>query len=174
MVRKILLTISGIWFSFLMFLPDEFSKFRVAYYNKRGCKINSRVSISPNVRIRGKVEINEGSSIAQNCTISAAKSTIYIGKDVMIAPNVVIVAFNHGSASLEIPMVKQSNIEAAVIIEDDVWIGANCTICMGIIIGKGSIIAANSCVTKNVDSYGIYGGVPARFIKYRNKGKQNI
>lgn len=150
-----------------MFLPDEFSKFRIAYYNKRGCKIHKRSSISPNVRIRGKFEMDEGSSIAQNCSISGEKVGVYIGKNVMIAPNVVIVAFNHGTISLDIPMLKQKNIESSIVIEDDVWIGANCTICMGVKIGKGAIIAANSCVNKNVNSYGIYGGVPAKLIKSR-------
>lgn len=46
----------------------------------------------------------------------------------MIAPNVVIVAFNHGFESTEIPMGIQKNDEAPVIIENDVWIGSNCTI----------------------------------------------
>ena len=71
-INKIKIAINSLWFAILMFLPDEFSKFRVKYYNKRGCKIHKRTSISPNVRIRGKFEMNEGSSIAQNCSISGA------------------------------------------------------------------------------------------------------
>jgi acetyltransferase-like isoleucine patch superfamily enzyme len=57
--------------------------------------------------------------------------------------------------------------EAPVIIENDVWIASNCTIGKGVRIGKGSIIAANSFVNKDVPSYSIVGGVPARFIRSR-------
>ncbi len=88
-------------------LPAEFSKFRVNYYNKRGCKINIKTSISPNVRIRGKFEMDEGSSIAQNCSVSGENAGIFVGKNVMIAPNVVIVAFNHGYLDTETLMFFQ-------------------------------------------------------------------
>ena len=164
---NIKLAFSSLWFSLLMFLPDEFSKFRVKYYNRNGCIIHEITSISPNVRIRGRFEMGSGSSIAQNCTISGEKAGVFIGKNVMIAPNVVIVAFNHGFEDIKMSMVKQTNSEAPIIIEDDVWIASNCTIGKGVRIGKGSIIAANSFVNKDVPAYSIFGGVPAKIIKSR-------
>jgi len=166
-MNKIKLTFSSLWFAILMFLPDEFSKFRVRYYNRKGGIIHKKVSISPNVRIRGKFEMGEGSSIAQNCSISGENVGVFIGKNVMIAPNVVIVAFNHGFESIEMPMVFQKNTEASVFIEDDVWISSNCTISKGVKIGKGSIIGANSFVNNDIPPYSIVGGVPARIIKSR-------
>jgi acetyltransferase-like isoleucine patch superfamily enzyme len=54
-----------------------------------------------------------------------------------------------------------------VIIGNDVWIGNNVSIMSGITIGDGSIIAANSNVVKNVEPYSMYGGNPAKLIKYR-------
>jgi len=54
-----------------------------------------------------------------------------------------------------------------VIIEDDVWIGLGAIVLSGVKIGKGSIIAAGSVVTKDVDSCSIYGGNPAKKIKNR-------
>ena len=53
------------------------------------------------------------------------------------------------------------------IIGNDVWIGENVTLKGGISIGNGAIIASNSVVTKDVPAYAIYGGVPAKLIKYR-------
>ena len=49
----------------------------------------------------------------------------------------------------------------------DVWIGQGVSIKMGITIGNGAIIAANSVLVKDVPAYAIVGGVPAKVIKYR-------
>ncbi len=167
LIGKIKLAITSFWFAFLLFLPDEFSKYRVKYYNKKGCKIDQNTSISSNVRIKGKFEMGRGSSIAQNCSISGENVGVFIGENVMIAPNVVIVTFNHGFADIEMPMAKQKNTEGSVIIEDDVWIASNCSIGKGVTIGKGSIIGANSFVNKDVPPFSIVGGVPAKLIKSR-------
>jgi acetyltransferase-like isoleucine patch superfamily enzyme len=58
------------------------------------------------------------------------------------------------------------------IIEDDVWIGHGVTILQGVRVGNGAIIAAGAVVTKDVPSYSIVGGVPARVIKYRFSEEQ--
>lgn len=50
---------------------------------------------------------------------------------------------------------------------DDVWIGDSCIILSGITIGQGAVIAAGSVVTKDIPSYAIVGGNPAKIIKYR-------
>jgi len=54
---------------------------------------------------------------------------------------------------------------APIIIEDNVYIGGNCTIYPGIRIGHHSIVAPNSAVTKDIPPYSMFGGVPAKFIK---------
>ena len=56
----------------------------------------------------------------------------------------------------------------SVLIEDNCWIGANCIILKGVKIGKNSVIAANSTVTKNVPPNKIYGGSPAKLIRDLN------
>lgn len=109
-MNKIKLAISSLWFSFLLFLPDEFSSFRVRHYNKKGCEIHKKVSISPNTRIKGRFEMGEGSSIAQNCSISGNKEGVYIGKNGMIAPSVVIVAFNHSYENKDLAKSIQKTI----------------------------------------------------------------
>lgn len=53
------------------------------------------------------------------------------------------------------------------IIGNDVWIGANSTIANGVKIGDGAVIGANSMVTKNIPSYAIVAGNPAKILKFR-------
>jgi len=59
-----------------------------------------------------------------------------------------------------------------ITIGNDVWIGSRAIILDGVCIGDGSIIAANSVVTKNVEPYCIVGGVPAKVIKNRFKDEE--
>lgn len=54
-----------------------------------------------------------------------------------------------------------------VVIGNDVWIGAHVIILPGIHIGDGAVLAAGSCVTRDVPDYAVVGGVPAKLIKYR-------
>lgn len=56
-----------------------------------------------------------------------------------------------------------------VVVDEDVWIGANVILLQGVHIGRGSIIAAGSVVTKSVPAYSVWGGVPAHFIKMKWK-----
>lgn len=52
-------------------------------------------------------------------------------------------------------------------IGNDVWIGTDSIILDGVNIGDGAVIAAGSVVTKDIPSFAVVGGVPARVIKYR-------
>lgn len=68
-LKKMILGFTSLWMEIIIMLPNEFSKYRVKMYNKKGCKIHQKTSISPNVRIKGKFEMQAGSSIAYNCSI---------------------------------------------------------------------------------------------------------
>lgn len=66
-----------------------------------------------------------------------------------------------------IPTKEQDYLDAPIVINDDVWIGAGSIILAGVTIGKGAIIAAGAVVNKDVPEYSIVGGVPAKVLKYR-------
>ena len=65
------------------------------------------------------------------------------------------------------PTIEQLPFKGDTVIGNDVWIGQYVTIMPGVKIGDGAIIAANSTVVKSIESYAIYGGNPAKFIKKR-------
>ena len=52
-----------------------------------------------------------------------------------------------------------------IVIADNVWIGANATICPGVTVGEGSVIGTESVVTKDVPAYTLAAGNPARHIR---------
>ena len=94
---------------------------------------------------------------------------VTIGNDVMFAQNIVLSGLNHGYEIIDIPPTKQKTTKAEIVVEDEVWIGANAVVVAGVRIGKHSVIAAGSVVTKNVPPYSIVGGNPARLLKQYNE-----
>lgn len=100
---------------------------------------------------------------------SNGEELVKIGNNVSIAPNVVMIPdsnANNGNIINQIPYVKDTLTKKdKIIVEDEVWIGANVTILPGVTIGTCSIIGAGSVVTKNVDPYSIYLGIPAKKIR---------
>lgn len=104
------------------------------------------------------------------------ENKLKIGRFCSIAPEVMFVLSadhytQHMSSYPYKVWVMKENQEGIskgdIIVEDDVWIGFRSIILSGVHIGKGSVIAAGSVVTKDVPPYAIVGGVPAKVIKYR-------
>jgi acetyltransferase-like isoleucine patch superfamily enzyme len=101
-------------------------------------------------------------------TVIYGGSGVYIGDNVMIAPHCMIAAGDHDFKQTKIPIRFAGSLtKGPIVIEDNVWIGANCTITDGVKIGREAVVAANSVVTRNVASYDIVAGVPARVIGNR-------
>lgn len=90
-----------------------------------------------------------------------------VGNFVMIGPYSLFASMSHGFEDWKKPMIFQPTAEKPIVIEDDVWIGANVTILGGVTVGRGAVIAAGSVVTKDVEPYAIVGGVPAKLIRFR-------
>ena len=105
----------------------------------------------------------------------AAISNVYIGNHVLIASKVFISDHNHGEYGInvyhdspDIPPIMRPLRARPVIIEDNVWIGETVSILPGVRIGQGSVIGAQSVVTKDIPPNSIAVGVPARVIKKYN------
>lgn len=98
-----------------------------------------------------------------------APEKISFGDHILIGPNVVINSGNHRYGNSSQRIRDQGHKLAPIIIEDDVWIGANAVIMPGVRLGRGAVIAAGAVVTKSVDSYLVVAGVPATRILGQRK-----
>lgn len=143
-------TIRGLFWK--IFLKSCGAKFQIMH--------NCRILGPGSVKIGNFVYINHNTDIY-------GQGEVDIGDYVLIGPNCNILSINHSYSDWTLPIGVQGITSKKVIIEEDVWICANVTVLPGVKIGKGSIIAANSVVSKNVPSYSIMGGVPAKLIKKR-------
>lgn len=113
-----------------------------------------------------------GDVIIGNKTIVGMGSVIIgpveIGNNVMIAQNIVMSGLNHGYQDVNLPPSEQKVSCNEIKISDNVWIGSNSVITAGVTLGKHAVIGAGSVVTKNVPSYAVAVGNPARIIKKYN------
>jgi len=115
----------------------------------------------------GKIEIGENSTLNEFSIISCASGGVRIGNGVRIGAHTVVVATNHKSDDLAIPIWQQGLISEGITIRDGAWIGSNVMILDGVEIGEGSIIAAGAVVTKSIPPYCIAAGVPAKVLRRR-------
>lgn len=124
---------------------------------------------SVGVKYSPRIEIGDGTWVGKNCSIAAVDSVV-IGKDVLFAGHVHITDHSHGYELIDVPISKQQLIsKGPIVVEDQCWLGFSCEILSGVHIGKHSIVAARSVVTKDVPAYSIVAGNPARIIKQYNK-----
>lgn len=111
------------------------------------------------------IEIGDNTRIHGSCI--HAKTSIKIGKNCLIAGNTHII--DNSGHDISYPDVENRinthGSSAPVVIEDNVWICSNSMILPNVTIGNGSIIAANSVVTKDIPPMVLAGGNPAKVIK---------
>lgn len=117
------------------------------------------------------LSIGDGSSIPKGSVFYCTEAPLTIGRKVIFGPNPTIITGDH-RINVVGKFIMDSNEklpenDAPVVIEDDVWCGANVTILKGVTIGRGSVVAAGAVVTKSCPPYSIIGGVPAKVLKRR-------
>jgi acetyltransferase-like isoleucine patch superfamily enzyme len=120
------------------------------------CTVNNGVGA---IRIGDNTRIGIGSVLI---------GPVSIGNDVRIAQHVVISGLNHNYADVSRPISQQGVTTDQIYIGDETWIGANAVILPGVFIGQHCVVAAGSVVNRNVPSYSLVAGNPARIVRQYN------
>jgi len=142
--------------------------FKSLFLKMMGSKVGSRVVFYPGVWIAPgyNLELGDDVDLAKDVLLTTGGG-ITIGDRVLIGYRTQILSTNHVVPDSKECIFDSGHDKKTIIIEKDVWIGANCIITSGVTIGEGAVIAAGSVVTKDLNAFGIYGGVPAKLIRKR-------
>ncbi len=126
----------------------------------------------------GNIYFGHDVYLGPRATLLTTHAKIHVGDYVMSGPNLTVITGDHRIDILDRPMMtladedKLPENDQDVIIGDDVWMGSGVTVLKGVCVSDHCVIAAGSVVTKNVEpEYSIWGGVPARCLGSRLKGR---
>lgn len=103
--------------------------------------------------------------IGNLCEFNVRKK-ITVKDNVLIASGCKLIDHDHSVNKHEL-IRTQHGPEAEIILEEDVWLGANVIILKGVVVGQGAVVASGAVVNKSIPAYEIWGGVPARKIGER-------
>lgn len=126
--------------------------------------------MSSDIKGLWNLSIGDGTSIPKGSTFYCTDAPLTIGRKVIFGPHPTIITGDHRTDIIGkyiIDVTREEKLpenDRPVVIEDDVWVGANVTILKGVTIGRGSIVAAGAVVTKSFPPYSVIGGVPAHLL----------
>jgi acetyltransferase-like isoleucine patch superfamily enzyme len=128
----------------------------------RGTFLEAGVTLSGSPQ--GRIRLGRQVYLSRGVTVGAV-GLVEIGDHALVAPGCYITDANHRFDDLVTPVPDQGmSCKGPTVLEDNVWLGANVVVTSGVRIGRRSVIAANSVVTKDVPEFSLAGGVPARVL----------
>ena len=136
-------------------------------------EIGDDVSIDSFVKIKpaggsGNIAIGEGTTINSGVVIYSGNG-VSIGKRCAIAANCTFAPVNHEYGDPDTPIVEQSFMPSrgGVLVEDDVWIGANAVLLDGTVLRSGCVVGAGAVVRSEIPANAVCVGTPAKVVSYR-------
>lgn len=111
-----------------------------------------------------------GISVGARCIVGEfsvirGQGGVIIGNDVLIAPQVQILAVDHVVQTSRVPIMTQGITAQGIVIEDGVWLGAGAIVADGVRIGRHAVIGAGAVVTRDIPAGTVAMGIPARVIR---------
>lgn len=151
-----------------IFEKDIFDSFSIGQGSSIGKNTIVAICSGPN-KMHSYLKIGRNTYIGELNNIRASGGYINIGNNCLISQHITMVASGHEYKKDTLIAKQGWNVaKRNIVIEDDVWIGADTVILPGITIKEGAVVGAGSVVTKDVPSYAIVAGNPAKILKYRS------
>lgn len=121
---------------------------------------------SGNKKQKVRLLIGDRAYIGKNCTLESFNQVV-IGEDTLVGPDVYISDTQHEYSDPYLPISIQGfkSLDSKLIIQRGAWIGVGSRLIGNITIGSGSVIGANTVITKNVPSHCVVVGNPAKIVK---------
>ena len=143
--------------------PSEETKRKEILHNLLG-HAGENIWIEPPLRVAYGKNVHIGNNFYANFNLVLVDDIeIFIGNNVMIAPNVTLTVTGHPVH----PTLRKNGEQFSlpIKIEDDVWIGSNVVILPGVTIGRNSVIGAGSIVTKDIPENVVAVGNPCKVLR---------
>ncbi len=139
------------------------SGFKVFLLRIFGAKIGRGVNIKPavNVKYPWLLEVGDHSWIGEKVWIDNL-APVRIGAHVCLSQGCMLLTGNHDYKKKQFDLLVQG-----IVLEDGVWIGAKSLVAPGVTCGTHAVLAAQSVAAKDLESYKIYAGNPAAFVRER-------
>ena len=125
---------------------------------------NVLFNVGVHVQATQDITIGDNTHFAPYCILYGP---LEVGNKCAVAAHTVFASIGHTYDQPDVPFVDLPAKAGKIVLEDNVWIGANASIIAGVRIGTGSIVGAGAVVTHDVEPYSVVGGVPARLIHRR-------
>ncbi|TLS35163.1 acyltransferase [Pseudalkalibacillus caeni] len=129
-------------------------------------------SVGVGLTVNNKSYVNSKTILGRNVNFNglkiAGKGAVIIGDNFHSGEDCLIINEIHNYDRGNAIPYDDTYILKNITIEDNVWLGSRVIILGGVTIGEGAIIQAGSVVVTDVPKYSIYGGHPAKFIKFRD------
>ena len=153
------------WVNIFIFQTSIFPSYPLKRYFLRlfGAKVGVGVVVKPSVNIKypWNLVIGNYSWIGEGVWIDSL-GKIQIGEHVCVSQGVYLLTGNHDYTSSNFNLFIKP-----ITLKDGCWIGAKAIVCPGVICDSHSVLSVGSVATKRLESYSIYQGNPAEFVKKR-------
>jgi len=140
-----------------------------------GFNLGQNCYLRPNITMQGSrhnFSIGEHSTMNVFCFLESY-CPIHIGSYCNVGPNVSFINANHQLVS-DFKNIRPTIPTDPIVVEDFAWICSGVTLLPGVRVGRGSVVAAGSVVTKDVPPHCLVGGVPAKLIRQLDSSKDPL
>jgi acetyltransferase-like isoleucine patch superfamily enzyme len=137
---------------------------------EQSIRLGSKVLIGRFSQVRargGSISLADSVSVGAFCYLGTA-SKLTVGEHSLFGGGCFVGGIQHGFSDPGRPIAEQELVDrGGIVIGRDVWIGAHAVVNDGVTIGDGAVIGANAVVTKDIPSFAIAAGIPAKVIGQR-------